>query len=302
MNTFLEQWIIAVVLLHTWGAKSPKVCFTTTMYLGIDIGGTKTLLARITTDGTIEETLKFPTPQDYAQFLAELRDNVTKITTEPWQLVASSAPGKIDRTTGTGIVFGNLPWQNVPLRDDIAAITGTEVLIENDVKLAGLSEARAIDPIPHKTLYVTFSTGVSDGIVVDGVIDPELQDSEAGHMLFEKDGKLVTWESFASGKAITAKYGKFASEIDDEATWREITQDMALGLYALIADVQPDIIVVGGGVGSHFHKYGQYLTETLKSHEDPMVTIPPIIGAKRAEEAVIYGCYELMKDYQANNG
>ena len=271
------------------------------MYLAIDIGGTKTLLARIRKDGTIEDTLKFPTPQEYSQFLKELQVNIASITTEPWELAASSAPGRIDRVQGLGLVFGNLPWQNVPLRDDIVAITSTKVLVENDVKLAGLSEARAIKPIPHKTLYVTFSTGVSDGIIVDGAIDPELQDSEAGHMLFEKDGKLVTWESFASGKAITAKYGKFASDIDDEETWRDITQDMALGLYALIADVQPDIIVIGGGVGSHFHKYGQYLVETLKSHEDPMVTIPPIIGAKRAEEAVIYGCYELMKDYQAEN-
>ncbi len=266
------------------------------MYLGIDIGGTKTLLARITTDGIIEETLKFPTPPYYEQFLIELRENIAKITTEPWSLAASSAPGKVDRTNGLGVVFGNLAWENVPLRDDITTITGTPTLIENDVKLAGLSEARALDPIPHKLVYVTFSTGVSDGVIVDGVIDSELQDSEAGHMLFEKDGKLVTWESFASGKAITAKYGKFASEIDDEATWREIVKDMALGLYAIIADVQPDIVVIGGGVGSHFHKFGSYLTEELESHEDPMILIPPIVGAKRAEEAVIYGCYELMKD------
>lgn len=270
------------------------------MYLGIDIGGTKTLVARITTTGVIEETLKFPTPIDYAQFLDELRINVDKITTEPWILTASSAPGKVDRVNGLGVAFGNLPWKDVPLRDDIAAITHTPVLVENDVKLAGLSEARAIDPLPHKVVYITISTGISDGIIVDGIIDPDLQDSEAGRMLFEKNGSLVTWESFASGKAITARYGKFASEIDDEPTWREITKDIALGLYALIADIQPNIVVIGGGVGSHFEKFGSYLVEELRSHEDPLVSIPPIIGAKRAEEAVIYGCYEIMKDYSSH--
>ena len=144
------------------------------MYLAIDIGGTKTLLARMTAAGVIEESIKFPTPQDYEEFKVQLADNVAKVTTEPWAMVCSAVPGKIDRELGLGVAFGNLPWSNVPVRDDIKAITNCDVIIENDVKLAGLSEARALDKPYKKVCYITISTGISDGIIIDGKIDVSL--------------------------------------------------------------------------------------------------------------------------------
>jgi predicted NBD/HSP70 family sugar kinase len=266
------------------------------MYLAIDIGGTKTLLARMTTSGAIEDSLKFPTPKDYNEFKVQLAENIAKLTTEPWTLVCSAAPGKIDREHGIGVAFGNLPWQNVPLRDDITTITGCAAIIENDVKLAGLSEARALPKPYHKVCYITISTGISDGVIVNGTIDPDLADSEAGHMLFERDGQLVTWESFASGKAIVERFGKMASEINDPEIWKVISRDIAIGLIDVVANIQPDIVIIGGGVGSHFAKYEQFLLAELKKYENPMVPIPPIVKAQNPEEAVIYGAYELMKD------
>lgn len=266
------------------------------MYLAIDIGGTKTLVARMTPDGKVEESLKFPTPKDYAEFKVQLADNIAKITTDPWTIACSAAPGRIDRDKGLGVAFGNLPWENVPLRDDIAAITKTDVIIENDVKLAGLSEARALKKKRHKVCYLTISTGISDGIIIDGKIDPDLQDSEAGHMLFERDGQLVSWESFASGKAIVARFGKMASELEDPEIWKIISRDIAMGVIDIIANIQPDIIIIGGGVGSHFHKYEKHLLAILNEYANPMVPIPPVVAAQHPEEAVIYGAYEMMKD------
>ena len=125
-------------------------------------------------------------------------------------------------------------------------------------------------------------------------------DSESGQILLEHDGKMRTWESFASGKAIVKKYGKRASEIEDERIWRAISKNIALGLVQLIAVVQPDVIVIGGGVGSHFEKFKKPLNEILKKYETPMVTIPPVVGAINAEEAVVYGCYHLAK--MSDNG
>ena len=116
-------------------------------------------------------------------------------------------------------------------------------------------------------------------------------------MLFERDGELVTWESFASGKAIVKRFGKMASEINDPATWQIISRDLVMGIIDIIANIQPDIVIIGGGVGSHFAKFEKFLKAELKKYESPMVPIPPVVAAKHPEEAVIYGCYELMKDH-----
>ena len=51
-------------------------------------------------------------------------------------------------------------------------------------------------------------------------------------------------------------------------------------------------MIIGGGVGSHFEKFSAPLNDEMKKLELPMVNIPPIIKAKRAEEAVVYGCYD----------
>lgn len=268
------------------------------MYLTIDIGGTKTLLARMKKNGKIEESIKFPTPEKYSDFIKQLAENIDKITTDPWRLTCVAAPGKIDRENGIAIAFGNLPWQNVPLRDDIQRLTKTTILIENDAKLAALSEARLLNPPREKVIYLTVSTGIGGGTVIDRKLDPDLVDAEVGHMLFERGGKLVKWESFASGKAIVRRFGKLASEIDDPAIWKIIARDLALGILDIAANVYPDVIVIGGGVGSHFKKYGKFLSAELKRYEDPMVKLPEVVQAKHPEEAVIHGCYEMIKDHE----
>lgn len=271
------------------------------MYLAVDIGGTKTLLARMNKSGEIEDSIKFPTPRDYKDFKITLEENIAKITTGKWKHACVAAPGKVDREAGVGLVFGNLPWKNAPIVKDVKSVADCPVIIENDVKLAGLSEARLMDPPVDKVCYVTVSTGISNGVVVDQKIDPTLQDSEVGNMLFERDGQLVTWESFASGKAIVRRFGKLASEIDDPEIWKIISRDIALGLIDISANIQPDVIVIGGGVGSHFKKYGKFLREELKKYDSPMVKVPTVIPAVNPEEAVIYGCYELIKDHEKSS-
>lgn len=267
------------------------------MYLAIDIGGTKTLICRFDKNGKLDKSVKFPTPKDYKEFKRELADNIDKLTTGKWRACCVAAPGRIDHETGVVEVFGNLPWKNVPIKEDVADITKCDTLIDNDTKLAGLSEARLLDPPRHKTLYLTISTGIGSALIVNDRIDPDLQDSEAGHMMFEREGKLVPWETFASGKAIVRRFGKRANDISDPAIWTLISRDIAIGLIDVIANTQPDIVIIGGGVGSHFKKFEKPLKQELKRYESPMVPIPPVVGAKRAEEAVIYGCYENIRDH-----
>ena len=255
------------------------------------------MLARFTKDGDLQETLKFPTPKDFGEFKKELSSNIARITTKPWTMAAVGAPGIIDHKAGIDRNINNLGWVNVPLVSLVKSIANCDVLLENDAKLAGLSEARLLKPLPRKVVYVTISTGIGGAVIIGGNLDQDLLDSEIGWMLHERAGKMVTWESFGSGKAIVKRFGKFASEITDPHVWKLISHDMALGLIDISAVLQPEIIIIGGGVGSHFSKFSKPLREALKSYESPLVHAPKVVGAKNPEQAVIYGCYQLMKDH-----
>jgi predicted NBD/HSP70 family sugar kinase len=264
------------------------------MYAAIDIGGTKTLVAVFDAKGKVVEQIKFPTPQDYDDFSAELAKTVANLSTKEFQAFGVAAPGRIDREHGVVVAFGNLPWTNVPILADTEKILKAPGVLENDTKLAALSEALAQKKY-RKVLYVTISTGIGGGLITDGVIDTDFSSNEIGQMLMEHHGSLKRWEDFASGKAIVAHFGKKASEITDKQDWYIIARNIAIGLNAVIAALTPEVIIIGGGVGTHLPKFKDRLDEQLKIYETPMFSIPPIIQAKRPEEAVIYGCYELVK-------
>lgn len=270
------------------------------MYLAIDIGGTKTLVAAFNASGTITKQIKFPTPEAYEAFTQTLEEHVKELGVDDFQAAGIAIPGKVDRLNGVGVAFGNLPWRNVPIQADCERIINAPVIIENDANLAGLSEAILLKDRFKKVFYITISTGIGGIYVVNGKIDENTQDAEVGHMLLEYKGDSVVWEKFASGKAIVKKFGKKAAEIDDPEAWKEISRNIAIGLYACIASYTPEAIVIGGGVGAHLDKFKLYLDAALKKYENPIITIPPVLQAQRPEEAVVYGCFELAKDTYAH--
>jgi predicted NBD/HSP70 family sugar kinase len=265
------------------------------MYVGVDIGGTKTLIAALDDNGVIVEKVRFETPKTYEGFLEEFKTAAKQLEHLDFKAGGIGAPGKIDRERGHGIWFGNLKWHNVPIDHDLELILHCPLVIENDAKMAALSEAMLLKKKFDKVLYVTVSTGIGYGLVVNQVIDPNIGDTGGKTMLVEHQGKLVPWESFASGRAIFEKYGKKAVDIHDEHTWRTIARNLKPGLIELIAIAQPDAIVFGGGVGTYFDRWGKLLEAELDKFKTPLVSLPKLMGAQRAEEAVLFGCYDLAR-------
>jgi len=265
------------------------------MYGAVDIGGTKTLVAVFSKDGKIIEQIRFLTPKDYPSFNLELAATVAKLSTKEFQKTVVAIPGTPDRKRGLGLVFGNLPWTDVPIEKDAEKIFECPVTLENDAKLAALSEAHALKNEFRKVLYITISTGIGGGLVIDGKLASDFQDIDPGHMILEHKGRFEQWEDFASGRAIVEKFGKRADEMTDPQQWYIVARNIAVGLNTLIATLDPEVIVIGGSIGSHLEKFQDRLLEQLKIDEHPMTPVPPIRKAVNAEEAVIYGCYQLAR-------
>jgi len=265
------------------------------MFVGIDIGGSKTLIARLDNDGVIIASEKFPTSKDYDEFVKDLAHCLPKLGKADYTAGTVAVPGRIDRDHGIGLVFGNLPWRNVPLQADVERLLHCPILLEHDPSLAALSEAMLLKDKYKKVLYITVSTGIGAGLIINGKIDEEFAGSEAGQIILEHQGKHLSWESFASGKAIYEHYGTEAHNITDEAAWRRIGRNIATGLTALLALTEPDVVVIGGSIGTYFDHYKEFLVAALHQYELPLVPIPPIQAAARPEQAVVYGCYDLAK-------
>ncbi len=264
------------------------------MYLGIDVGGSKALVAAFSEDGQVSKESKFPTNASYQAFLKDLEGHLSEFKISQIRAVCCAVPAVVK--DGVGLRFGNLAWHNVPIQADVSKLLGgLPVKVANDAVLAALYEARLVQNKYKRVLYVTIGTGIGAKLIINGVIDSDSANSEAGFMVLEHEGKLEEWEEFASGQAIVKQYGKKAAEINDPAIWQQYAYHLAEGLQPLLADWYPDVVIIGGGVGAHFEKFEQPLQAELVKFQSHMVTTPPIVKAQRPEEAVIYGCYEFIK-------
>lgn len=266
--------------------------------LAVDIGGTKTLLAVFEhRDGEPIEEIQFPTDKSYPDFLRDFKTHLGKLKDTHFVATGVGMPGILDRETGTGISFGNLGWKNVPIKADLETILGYPVFVENDAKVGALSEACYIKDDFKTVMFIPLGTGIGIGLITDGIIDTKYGDRGGKAVKVTFEGKQVEWESIVSGRAIKERFGKQATDITDESTWKIIAHDLALGLVQLVQEKHPDAFVIGGGAGSHFERYGELLKQELSVQLGD--TIPAILPAKHPDQAVIYGCVELTKQ---NNG
>lgn len=268
------------------------------MYLAVDVGGTKTLLASFEESGgdPVAE-VRFPTPETYEEFLIEFKQHVSELGVARFTAAGAGVPGRIDRETGSGISFGNLGWKDTPIKADLQAILNCPVFVENDAKVGGLSEALNVKDEFKDVLYITLGTGIGISYINDGVIDVVNGDRGGRAVMLEQDGQEVMWESIVSGSAITRRFGRKATDITDVETWSVIAEDLARGLALIIQEKRPQVVIIGGGAGQRFDRYGELLKEDLRELLGD--NIPTILPAKHADEAVIYGCIDLIKQ---NNG
>lgn len=271
------------------------------MLVTVDTGGTKTLVTSFDSKGNLGPQIKFETPKESSDYIKSLKDILIKnYSDKSVDAIVVASPGVIK----DGVVVwggGNLPWMNLNIAKELSGILGkAPIFIENDANLAGLAETRMLKTKPAQSIYVTVSTGIGTGIITDGHINPALRNSEAGHALVEFDGIVREWESFASGKAIVKVYGKYARDITSVRTWKQIADRISRGFLALIPILQPDIIIIGGSIGTYFDKFGTQLKNLLKEKLPKYIPCPTLVQAKYPELAVIYGCYYYALDNLVN--
>lgn len=261
------------------------------MLIAIDTGGTKTLVAGFKDDGSMLEPIRFETPKDKHKYIDSLMSTIkTHYELSQIDAIVIAMPGIIDN--GIALHCPNLEWHNFDIRGQLEShFPKSKILVENDANLAGLAEFRSLKEVPENGLYITISTGIGTGIISYGKINQSLSKSEAGHMILEHDGVFRQWEDFASGRAIKLRYSKYAKDIHSKRVWYQITKDISSGLLAIIPVLQPEIIIIGGSIGTYFDRYADTLSSYLDEKLPKIIGRPIIKQAIHPEQAVLYGCY-----------
>lgn len=245
-----------------------------TQAIGLDLGGTKLHAGTIGPDGKFAADRLEPTDTSsetalFAQILGmveALRDD------RPDAVVTLGVPGAVDQKAGTIDLTPNIPFSpGRHLCADLQAALGVPVVLENDVNLAALAEARlGAGRGLELVCLMSFGTGVGLGTVFDGRLlrGAHGRAGEIAYLPIAEDAAMAAarsdagqFEDTVGTAALRDRYGKDrpdvrtifarASEGDgDAAAAIATTAAMAArGLAGLQTLLDPDVIVVGGGIG-----------------------------------------------------
>lgn len=252
-------------------------------YLGVDLGGTRVRAGVLTEDGQLlaRESRSTGAQNGPEAVLANLNEVVSvslaTIGIGPREVTAIGlgAPGPLDRSRGLVLSPPHLPgWREVPVVEIVSRRWGRPVFLENDANAAAIGEARlGAGRGRSPLLYVTVSTGIGAGIVLDDHLYRGFSDAagELGQIVIDPEGAPCGFgrrgclESVASGSGVlrlaremrpgenfTGAEEVFAQAEAGQAWALSLVQGSAMAVGRALGNainlLNPAVVVVGGGV------------------------------------------------------
>lgn len=267
------------------------------MYLAIDIGGTKTLLALFSPHGLRLKRLKFPTNSSPTAFAKALHLHLKEFLSSPFcrrhvRAITVAIPGVVKiEPNSCSFKFGNLDWPHIDLIAPIKNLFSCKIFFANDANLATLYESTRFSRRHHKSVYLTFSTGIGGGIATHGKLAKSSDAFEPGHIKYTYKNHTLEWEDIASAKALNAAYGcdSLRDLVLDDATLEDLLTRLSLGLIDIIDQESPELLIIGGPLAFLFRKIKKPLLEKLRA--DASSHMFKLKKARRPTDSTIYGAY-----------
>jgi len=251
--------------------------------IGIDLGGTKIASIVLDHQGHVLHEKRIASPRnDYKNTVSCICEIVSGLERdlEHKALVGIGIPGSVSPQTGV-VQNANSTWLNgQPLREDLTSALGREVRIENDANCFALSEALEGAGRGSRMVFgVILGTGCGGGLVFDNqlISGPHAIGGEWGHTPLpwptaDETGVVKCWcgkndciEGWISGTGMAADHFRHnkirlqATEIAQKAqngdlaaldTLNRFMSRLARGLALMVNIIDPDAIVLGGGLSN----------------------------------------------------
>lgn len=253
--------------------------------IGIDLGGTKMSAGRVHPNGQIERKLVVPRPKNAHEMAIAPVELAEELWSDDVIAIGVGVAGLIT-TEGTLVWGPNVDGEQIPFGALMRERFAVPVVVDNDANFAALAEARIGVSQGHlHSIMITLGTGIGGGLILNGAIFRGASFAgEIGHFVVDAGGPACTcgqkgcWETFVSGRRldqmardIAARHphgavaklaqgetpsGSTLTEaaVAGDSIAREHLVEMAewlgLGIANLIAVLDPQIIVIGGGAAA----------------------------------------------------
>jgi len=261
--------------------------------------------------------------------LADLIDDVLRCVATPPTRLGVAITGPVDRQAGIVNNPYTLPgWGPTDVVSPLRKRFALPVALENDANAAALGEWwQGAGRGSHRLATVTIGTGIGVGLLIDGQVQRKADGchGEAGHHVLDSSGPLCycgargCWEVLAAGPALTrmaievvpSPEGRLrdASAADPPAHVADLVIEAALagdaqavglvervarwvgiGLVNTVAFFTPDVIVLGGGVGTRcFALLAPTIRRTLEEHGRLIPTDVVLLPAQTGDNAGVLG-------------
>jgi glucokinase len=300
-------------------------------FLGIEIGGTKIQVFLTDDQINIIERHKFLVNQQ--KEAAYIRDNIEDKIHKILQkhevgAIGVGYGGPVDHQTGLIITSYQVNgWNDFNLVKWLHELTEIPVAIDNDANIAALGEAHlGAGKNISRVFYITLGSGVGGGYIIDGEVyhGNKPGEVEIGHIRLDRKGTIL--ESRCAGWAVDkkirnyaennpgsvmasivgsanqaeAKYLLEAINKGDEGAEKillETADDFAFGLSHAIHIINPEIIILGGGLSLLGNPLKVAVEENLPKYLMDAISPPGIRLAELKEDAVCIGAALLAKKY-----
>ncbi|MBF0485545.1 MAG: ROK family protein [Candidatus Omnitrophica bacterium] len=298
--------------------------------VGVDVGGTNVKLGIVDASSRISLRAVFSTRKFISSprcLIKAISQNVASLLKEGGISKKSvcgigiGLPGLVDVEKGIVRLLPNIPgWKNVPLKKILKAKTGLPVQIENDVNMMALGEWKYGAGQGYKNLIcMTLGTGVGAGLILNNEIyrGPGFAAGEIGHAPLNEHGPrcgcggYACFERYVGNAALQKWAGKvfhksnitleevfcLAREGNTRALrfWQDVGTKVGTGLIGAINLLNPERIIIGGGVSSSF----QFMAPAIRKVIDARVmqtqaSLVSIIKAKLGDDAGLVGARVLI--------
>lgn len=304
--------------------------------IGVDLGGTKILTALSDLEGNILKRARVLVGEvkDKKTVVAKIKETIEEVITatevdlEEVAGIGLGCPGPLDIEEGLIHHTPNLDLDNVNIKEELSDLD-TPIFLENDANAAALGEQWfGAGQGAQNMVYITVSTGIGGGIIIDGDIYHGTSDGagEIGHMTLDPNsgvkcgcGNHGCWEALASGTALS-RLGQDAlqtgeetliddlvdevSEVDgavvaeaaeagDEVALQlmdTIAERLGTGLASLINIFNPSRIVFGGGVSNSWPLLKDKVWSTIEARAmDSLLEKVEIIPAELGSDVGVAG-------------
>lgn len=286
--------------------------------IGIDLGGTKIEVLALAPDGSESLRRRISTPPGYPDTLAAIAELVrdAEAALGVNATVGIGIPGVISPATGLVKNANSIALNGHRFDHDISEALGREVRVENDANCFALSEASDGAGAGYGVVFgVILGTGCGGGIVVNGttIQGPHRIAGEWGHMPLpwprgeEVPGHLC-WcgkhgclETYVAGPSLARDCdgpgAQDASALPARAAAGDVKAQEALdrhadrlarGLAVIIDILDPDIVVLGGGLSNMDHLYIE-LPRRIPAHAFSDTVHTPIVRNKHGDSSGVRG-------------